>query len=409
MKAKLGIVAAFVLAVGAIILLATGGKKDSGGGSAGSAGSAGPAGSAGSAAAGSGTAAPPVAGQVEIQVVYSTEKKDWIEAVTADFATGHPDIKVTLVGKGSFEAGQAIVDGNLKPTVWSPADSGALNLAIDDWQTKNHSDLFATAGDDVPQPLLLTPLVFVAWQDRADVLLKTAGAAISWKAISKAVTSPQGWPAIGGPGKWGFVKLGHTDPTKSNSGLEALYLMSLEFTGKAKLEVEDLLKPDYQDFIKGIEKGVTKFETSTGTFMTDMVRFGPSKYDIAVVYESLAISQLANAEGRWGKLRVYYPATTIWSDHPIGVLQGDWVTPAQAAAAKTYVAFLRARDQQKKALTYGFRPADTSVPIKSAEGQNPFTALAAQGITVDVPPAAESPTAPVVRNLMMMWQRVVQP
>ena len=30
------------------------------------------------------------------------------------------------------------------------------------------------------------------------------------------------------------------------------------------------------------------FETSTGTFMTEMVLYGPSKYDIAVVYEVLA-------------------------------------------------------------------------------------------------------------------------
>ena len=165
MKAKLGIVAAFVLAVGAIILLATGGKKTDGGGSDAPVGS------------GTGSAGPAPAAAVEIQVVYSTEKREWLEAATAAFATAHPDIKVTLVGTGSFDAAQAIVDGNLKPTVWSPADSGALNLAISDWQTKNHADLFATSGDDAPQPLLLTPLVFVAWQDRADVLLKASGGA----------------------------------------------------------------------------------------------------------------------------------------------------------------------------------------------------------------------------------------
>ncbi|HEY1552417.1 MAG TPA: extracellular solute-binding protein, partial [Kofleriaceae bacterium] len=233
--------------------------------------------------------------------------------------------------------------------------------------------------------------------------------AVSWKAISKAVTSPLGWPAIGGPGKWGFVKLGHTDPTKSNSGLEALYLMSLEYFGKPKLAVEDLLDAKYQDFVKGIEKGVTKFEASTGTFMTDMVRFGPSKYDIAVVYESLAISELANAAGRWGKLKVYYPATTIWSDHPIAVMAGAWVTPAQQTAARQLVAFLRSKPAQQRALEFGFRPADTSVPIVTQDPQNPFTRLAADGITVDVPPAAETPDGTVVRNLMMMWSRVVAP
>ena len=72
------------------------------------------------------------------------------------------------------------------------------------------------------------------------------------------------------------------------------------------------------------------------------------------------------------------------------------------------MAFLRARPQQERALAYGYRPADTSVPIKTADAQNPFTRLAPQGISIDVPTAAEPPDGAVVRNLMMLWQRVVQ-
>ena len=293
--------------------------------------------------------------------------------------------------------------------MWSPADTMALNMLASDWQTKNHADLIAPSGDDAAQALLLTPLLFVCWEDRAEALLKASGGSISWKAIHQAVTSPKGWLAVGGQGKWGFVKLGHTDPTKSNSGLEALYLMTLEYTGKSKLAVEDLLDPKYQDWMKGIEKGVTKFESSTGTFMTDMVRFGPSKYDIAVVYESLAISELANAAGRWGKLKVYYPATTIWSDHPIALLQGAWVTPEQKTAARQFIAYLRSKPAQQRALEFGFRPADTSIPVVSNDAQNPFTRLAPDGITVDVPTAAAAPDGVVARNLMMMWTRLVQP
>jgi ABC-type Fe3+ transport system substrate-binding protein len=140
--------------------------------------------------------------------------------------------------------------------------------------------------------------------------------------------------------------------------------------------------------------------------MTDMVRFGPSKYDIAVVYESLAISELGNAEGRWGKLKVYYPATTIWSDHPIVMLSGN---DAQKQAARKYIAFLRSKPSQQRALDYGFRPADTSVPVVSAAANNPFTKLASDGITVDVPPAAQPADGPIVQNLRIMWTRVVQP
>ena len=54
------------------------------------------------------------------------------------------------------------------------------------------------------------------------------------------------------------------------------------------------------------------------------------------------------------------------------------------------------------------RPADTSIPVVTNDGQNPWTRLASAGITVDVPPAVDAPEGPVVRNLMMMWQRVVQ-
>jgi len=387
---KLAIVGVFVLAALAIVFLAKSSKSTD------------------PATQPKGSNATTTAGTT-ITVVYSTEKKEWIEATTAEFAKAHPEIKVELVGKGSIDAAQAILDGTLKPTVFSPADTMAMNLLTSDWQTKNHADLVAPSGEDAAQALLLTPLVFVCWEDRAEALLKASGGSISWKAINKAVTSPQGWLSVGGQGKWGFVKLGHTDPTRSNSGLEALYLMSLEFTGKSKLVVEDLLDPKLQDFVKGTEKGVTKFEASTGTFMTDMVRFGPSKYDIAVVYESLAISELANAAGRWGKLKVYYPSTTIWSDHPVALMQGAWVTADQKAAGRQFIAFLRSKPSQQRALEFGFRPADTSIPIVSNDPQNPFTRLAADGITVDVPTAATPPDGVVVRNLMMMWSRLVQP
>jgi len=68
---------------------------------------------------------------------------------------------------------------------------------------------------------------------------------------------------------------------------------------------------------------------------------------------------------------------------------------------------LRSRAQQEQALRFGFRPADPSVQTRSADTQNPFTRLAQYGIAVDVAPAAGTPSGPVVRNLSMMWSRVV--
>jgi len=404
MKQKLAIVIGFLAAVAVILYLAVG-KKPAAPGDP----QRPPTGGTGSQTAP--TPGPAGGAEVALTFEYSTEKRDWLEAAIAEFHKANPTIHVKLVGKGSLDSANAILDGSDKPVLWSPADSLVANLLASDWQTKNQAALFPATGDAGPQPLLLTPLVFVVWEERAKVLVDPGAAAgqLSWKTIRKAVTSPKGWAGLGGKPGWGFVTLGHTDPNKSNSGLQTLALMAYEhFNTTSGLTVEQLLDPKFQDFVKDIERGVPHFEASTGTFMTDMIRFGPSKYDIAVVYESLAVSQLENAQGRWGSLHIYYPPVTIWSDHPVVLLDAPWVTPAQRTAGAQVIAFLRSTAMQRTALAFGFRPADTSVPMKT-EGTNPFTRSAQYGLSLELPPAAQPPDGAVVRNLLMMWSRVVRP
>ncbi len=293
-----------------------------------------------------------------VTLLYATEEKEWLQAAIAEYGTQHPEVEVELVGKGSLDAAQ----------------------------------------------------VFVVWEDRAQALMGKAGTSLGFRAIHDAVASTRGWPAVGGKAEWGFVKLGHTDPTRSNSGLQTLLLMTLEYWNKRDgLAIADLLDPAYQTFVRETERGVNRFESSTGTFMQDMVRFGPSKYDISVVYENLAIEQIENAQGRWGNLKVYYPATTLWSDHPVALLNAPWVTPAQRTAARALIAYLRSHPVQQRALSFGFRPGDPSVPIRTSDAQNPYNRLAQFGLRVEVPPVATVPEGAVIRNLMMMWSRVARP
>src|SRR5262245_9977757 len=192
-----------------------------------------------------GAATPSPAGpRTQLTVVFGTEKEDWMQAAAADFRAAHPDLDVQLVPKGSLEAAQEILDGKLRPTVWSPADSLVMTILDADWRTKNGAPLFAREGELAPQPVLLSALVFVVWEDRAQARLKAGQGELTWKTIRKAVGSNKGWPAVGGKGEWGFVKLGHTDPTRSNSGLQALWSMTLEFYGRgAPVGVEQILRP----------------------------------------------------------------------------------------------------------------------------------------------------------------------
>lgn len=394
MRSKLLIVVLFLAAVGGVLWFAQ--QQRSGPRPAGSA-----TGAVTSASQGKAT-------DVVVTFVYGTEKREWVEAAAQSFRSEHPNVELQLVGMGSLESANALLEGKIQPTVWSPADQLVLNLAASDWETKSGSALFGT-GEDAASALVITPLVFVAWEDRAEVLAKAGGGTLGWKVLDDAVTSPKGWPAVGGKSEWGFVKLGHTDPTRSNSGLQALVSMTYDYFHKTSgLTVADVLDPKYQAWVRELERGTTHTEHSSGTFMTDMIRFGPSKYDVAVVYENLAASQLENAQGRWGNLQVYYPSVTLWSDHPAGVLAAPWVTESQRKAARLWLKHLRSRPVQEQALRFGFRPGDPSVPVKSQDPSNPFNKLAAYGLKVDIPSAAQPPEPAVVRNLLSMWSRVVQ-
>src|SRR5512140_1082041 len=113
--AKIAIVAGFVIAALVIVFIAkSGGKNDAKQGTD----------------TGSQKTPDTPKGGTKITVVYSTEKKDWMEASAQAFAKEHPEIKVELVGKGSLDAAQAILDGTLQPAVWSPADSMVMNLLV---------------------------------------------------------------------------------------------------------------------------------------------------------------------------------------------------------------------------------------------------------------------------------------
>jgi hypothetical protein len=47
---------------------------------------------------------------------------------------------------------------------------------------------------------------------------------------------------------------------------------------------------------------------------------------------------------------IYPKEGTFWSDHPIGVVEREWVTPEHREAAKVYIDYLLARPQQERAL-----------------------------------------------------------
>jgi hypothetical protein len=357
--------------------------------------------------AAAGPAIPPSA-RVTLPFLYSTEKEDWLRDAVAEFQKVHPEVDVRLDPKGSFEAVRALLAGDAKPVLWSPADSMAVNLLVTQWKLAHGADPLVHDGTRWPRSLLLTPLVFVAWESRAKALLGGASD-LTWTRLRDAVASKKGWAAFGGDPSWAYVKFGHSDPTKSNSGLQALSIMAYGLYDKQSgLTVPDVTAPRFQDFVKAIEAGRRAQDfaaASTGPFMENFIRQGPSLYDAVIVYEATAVAEMPRAQGRWEPLRVFYPSVNMWSDHPACLMDGEWVTPAQRVAAAQLVDFLMSAPVQARALRQGFRPGNLDVPVVTQDSDNPFHRFHDMGVRVDVPRIAAAPDGAVLEAILQTFQR----
>jgi hypothetical protein len=365
---------------------------------------------------------------VELVIWYSTEKRAWLEEAARRFeasgitAGGRP-VRITLVGMGSREIAERVArqewGDDPQPAAVSPAAELWVQQLDAQWAALNGGAI--VAGD--PRPLVLTPLVAVAWEQRAAVLWPH-GTGELWGALHDAVVNPDGWAGVaaangfaaGSPeasaaAGWGAVKLGHTSPLSSNSGTQALLLMAYAYHDKtAGLAPADIADPGFQRWLEELETAVIDFGDSTGTFMTRMVQFGPSRYDVIIAYENLAIESIGAAEQRWGQpLRVYYPPATIFSDHPYAVLGAPLTGAAERAAAERFGAFLLERPQQELALQLGFRPADPAVSITAGGATNPFNRFASYGVQVDVAQQVETPSGETLAALLAFWEERIGP
>ncbi|MDB6172834.1 MAG: hypothetical protein JWL59_2145 [Chthoniobacteraceae bacterium] len=337
---------------------------------------------------------------IEIGIAYGTEKQRWLTWATEQFASSKEGrgIKVNLIPLGSVEAAQAVLGGDSRINVWSPASGAYKDVFVREWNLNHNKQPVLRE-----ESLALTPMVFVMWAERYEAFLKKYSE-VSFKTIGEALGEPGGWNAIAKRPEWGVFKFGHTHPNQSNSGLMTLLLMADDYHKKNRgLALKDILDPAFQTWMLSIEKAVTGLSNSTGNMMRDMVLRGPSSYDALFVYENVAIDYLKNAEGRWGELKIIYPTQNIWNDNPYYILDTPWSGPQQRAAADEFLNFLLSEPIQKESLKHGFRPANPAIPIKFSE--SPFVLYGKFGLQVDIASTSESPSADVINNLLVIWQR----
>jgi len=339
------------------------------------------------------------ADRLELTFSYGSEKEKWINDVTNEFNRGDhrtssgKQIVVRAFPMGSGEAIDEILEGRRQPHIVSPASAAFIKLGNAQSQSKFGKDLVASTDN-----LVLSPVVIAMWKPMAEAI-GWGKKPIGWSDILALARSQKGWAAYGYP-QWGSFKFGHTHPQFSNSGLISLFAEVYAASGKtAGLTTADLSKPHTAEFLNGIEKSVVHYGSSTGFFGRQMFSSGPQYLSAAVLYENMVIESYSQNNLPFPVVAIYPQEGTFWSDHPIGVVEREWVTPEHREAAKIYIQYLLQKPQQEKAIGYGFRPGAVDValasPIDEAHGVDPK----------EPKTTLEVPSPPMIDAILSLWQQ----
>lgn len=340
------------------------------------------------------------ANAIRLTFTYGSEKKKWIAAVTDAFnAGGHRTrndrpIHVDPIPMGSGESIDELLTGRRQAHLTSPASAAFIKLGNARSRAQSGKDLLGET-----QNLVLSPVVIAMWKPMAEAI-GWGKKPVGWSDIIELAKSPKGWSAHGHP-EWGRFKFGHTHPEFSNSGLISLFAECYAGAGKVRdLTLADLSRLETGAYLAAVEQAVVHYGSSTGFFGRKMFGAGPAYLSAAVLYENMVIESYSHQPPLDLPVVAIYPKEgTFWSDHPVGIVNRDWVGEDEREAAGIYIEYLLDPAQQRQALRYGFRPAEVEVelaaPVDAAHGvdpQEPRTTL-------------EVPDAEVMDGIIKLWKK----
>jgi Ca-activated chloride channel family protein len=312
-------------------------------------------------------AAAPAAGALRLSFPYSLEKERLLAPLVERFnAERHKSggrtvfIDASVVASGEVET--RIVNGTLRPVLWSPASSFWGRLL-------NYEADRPLVPDDNPS-IVRTPLVIAMWEQLADAY-GYPDRKLGYSDLRRLATG--GWAAVGKP-QFGPFKYVHTNPDFSTSGLSAVAASYYAAAGKREgLTEADVAKA--RDQVRRLERSIVHYGDTT-LFIADEMRKRGLGYASAAAMEEITLLDYNRRAGDGEQLVAIYPEEgTFFSDNPLITLQGDWVSAEEKRAAKVFGDFLAKTITPELAGREGFRPADETVApaglVSAAGGADP--------------------------------------
>jgi len=365
---------------------------------------------------------------IVVNVLHAEGLSPWISDAAERFMSRCPNTQLNLSSLEDMEAVREVLSGSADPVLWVPSNSIAVDYLQERWDA---------AGRGIPllleegAPLLRSPMVLFIWEERYRVLtalLEPLGVgATPWARSLCAALPPDAPVELTGvrreamvPGtwlewkrarfgeaasphypddllrQWGQVQIEHSSPTRTVTGLAALYLMAADF---ARSRGEELGAADatargleaeqaaFGRWIRRCEAGLD-YPLASAQLLIDRMFHVGSKYDGVVVPERLVFELLdrINEHGpRMQRAHVAYPEVTVIDDHPAVLMwPGDPEMDDERASARRFVTYLRSEDQQRRAVERGFRPTHPQVLIREHDAaENPFLRLRSFGVEVE--------------------------
>ncbi|MBK7199050.1 vWA domain-containing protein [Candidatus Amarolinea dominans] len=237
----------------------------------------------------------------------------------------------------------------------------------------------------------VSPIVIAAWETVARDLGWPQP--VGWNTIQKRAADDASF-------KWNHASTGHA------SGLLATLAEFYAGAGKTRgLTADDATAQTTLDYVRNIERTVKYYGEGELTVIERAQKEGRSFLDAFVVQEQLVVR--FNRDQRGEKLVALYPTEgTLWADHPLALLELPSLSANQRRTYQALREFLLNADSQKLVLSYGYRPADLSIALDSAD--SPLTV--ANGVdpkqpqtTLQMPPAA---VVEVVQNVWYYTKRL---
>jgi Ca-activated chloride channel family protein len=324
-----------------------------------------------------------------LPIMANSSLEPWLTTAVTQFnatetkTSGGDQIYVELQSTESGLAVTQIINGEQNPALWIPEEPAWANLLADQGINAFQNDCISVAE---------SPLVIGMWRDVAESL-GWPGLPLGWLDVGSLAADPSAWKYYTGGTFGDALRLSHTHPGLSGSGISTL--LALVQAAEAKSEAvttADIQQPVVQASVGAFESAVAWFSDSTNNLGATMSERGESYLGAAVMYESTVVQY-----GGGNIVPIYPLEGTFVATFPAcvnGAAEADL-----QEAARLFRDYLREAEGQTTAVFFGLRPINANVAVGA-----PLDAT--RGVDLSQPAIRfNPPTVETIYAVQELWQQ----